>query len=96
MLHCSAAASNTAKNAHGGIAAEFGASFRGKRRRTIWMIGDLPGGDEVTREHDEQQGDHQPPARVESNRWQDPGNDDVSLRHEAPENILNKMIQRDD
>ena len=29
-------------------------------------------------------------------RWQDPGDDDIGLRHEAPENIVDKMLRRDE
>jgi hypothetical protein len=49
----------------------------------------------MTDPHDQQQ-DQQKTDQTDKPRWQDPGDDDISLRHEAPENILNKMVRRDD
>jgi hypothetical protein len=48
--------------------------------------------DEQGQEHDQQHG-QQRPAQPERPQWQDPGDDDVSMRNESPENILKRWFE---
>ena len=46
---------------------------------------------------DQQQPRHEgKPDTTAKPPWRDPGSDDTGLRHEAPENIVNRMLRRDD
>jgi hypothetical protein len=49
----------------------------------------------VTDKQDHQH-EQQKPDQTDKPRWQDPGDDDIGVRNQAPESILNKMLKREE